>query len=508
MSDQPAADFGVIGLGVMGSNLALNFADHGLSLAVWNHSLEHLTGFLARNAGGRFVGARELRELVGALSRPRRILMMVSAGQAVDSVIGSLRSLLERGDILIDGGNSWYGDTQRRGVELGQAGIAYFGCGVSGGEEGARHGPSLMPGGPRESYREIAPALEAIAARTEAGACVTYVGPDGAGHFVKMVHNGIEYGDMQLIAEVYDVLRKALGLGAERIAAIFARWNEGPLESFLIDLTAKVLVVRDEAAGAPLVDLVLDVAGQKGTGKWTVQAALDLGVPVPTIGAALDARDLSALRDERLAASAALPGPQAARSAAGHPEEAALIADLQDALLGAKICAYAQGMKLIAAASAAHAWGIDLAEMARIWKGGCIIRARLLDGIRAAFQGAPALASLLRDPEMAAVLRRTHPALRRACAAAQAAGVPVPALGASLAYYDGYRSSHLPQNLTQSQRDAFGAHTYVRADHPERGAVHTPWLTLAESGAILPGESDPAGARGAGAKERPPGGRG
>jgi len=489
------ADFGVIGLGVMGSNLALNLGDHDHRVAVWNYTPDLLDAFLSAHREPRFSGSPRLEEFVSSLKRPRRILIMVSAGAAVDSVLQQLRPLLQRDDIVIDGGNSFYEDTRRRGGELAKAGLAYFGCGVSGGEEGARHGPSLMPGGPREAYPALAPALEAIAAHTGAGPCVTYVGPDGAGHFVKMVHNGIEYGDMQLIAEVYDILRKALGLDAGRIAPIFARWNEGPLESFLIDLTARILTVRDERTGRPLVDLVLDAAGQKGTGKWTVQTALDLGVPVPTIAAALDARDMSALREERLAASAALAAPSAASTptapaaatatrAAGSAKPEAPIADLADALLAAKICAYAQGMRLIAAASAAHDWGIDLAEMARIWKGGCIIRARLLDGIRAAFQRDPALPSLLRDERMAGQLRDGVPALRRVCALAQAAGVPVPALGASLAYYDAYRSEQLPQNLTQAQRDAFGAHTYIRADDPDRGPVHTPWLTLAESSVV------------------------
>ena len=473
-----AADFGVLGVGVMGANLALNLADRGLRVAVWNHTPWRVDGLLAANPQANLLGARSLAEIVGALARPRRLLIMIKAGAAVDEVLADLRPLLSPGDVVLDGGNSWFEDTRRRAADLATAGLAFFGCGVSGGEEGARRGPSLMPGGPAAAWPQVRDVLEAIAARTEAGPCVTLVGPDGAGHFVKMVHNGIEYGDMQLIAEAYDILRKTLGLPAPAIAEIFARWNEGPLASFLVELTARVLEVRDEATGEPLVDLVLDRAGQKGTGMWTARAALDLGVPVPTIAAALDARNLSALRDERLTASERLAGPKPTPvSAATAPD---VVNDLHDALLAGRICAYAQGLRLIATAATAHGWSVDLAELARIWKGGCIIRARMLDPIRAAFSRAPALPSLLLDDRFRAELRAAGPGWRRTVSLAQAGGVPVPALAASLAFHDGYRSARLPQNLTQAQRDAFGAHTYERLDRPEAGALHTPWL--AETG--------------------------
>ncbi len=466
------ADFGVIGLGVMGRNLALNVADHGFPVAVWNRTVEAVDKFVAENPGQPLTGARTPELLVKSLVRPRRILLLVQAGAAVDETIDRLKPLLERDDILIDGGNTWFEDTRRREAALRGSGIRFFGMGVSGGEEGARYGPSLMPGGERAAYEHVKPILEAIAAKTDSGPCVTWIGPDGAGHFVKMVHNGIEYGDMQLIAEAYDLLRTTLGLGAGEIASAFEEWNRGPLESFLIELTARVLKVQDPETGRPLVDLVLDKAGQKGTGKWTAQVALDLGVPVPTIAAAVDARLLSSMKDERVAASQRLRGPQATPP----PARAPMIWSVRDGLWAAKICSYAQGMALIRAASQTHGWGIDLGELARIWKGGCIIRARLLDSIHRAWKRNPDLRNLLLDDEFRDAVEGAHPNWRRALAAAIAAGVPVPAMSASLAYFDAYRSARLPQNLTQAQRDAFGAHTYERTDHPERGFVHTEWI--------------------------------
>jgi len=473
------ADFGMIGLRVMGRNLALNIEEHGFTVAVWNRTTKIMQQFIAENPGKRLVGAVTLEELVNVVSRPRRIMLMIEAGPAVDDVITALRMLLEPGDIVIDGGNSWFKDTQRRGAKLAGDDISYVGTGISGGELGARFGPSIMPGGPREAYEHLRPVFEAIAAKTESGPCVTYIGPDGSGHFVKMVHNGIEYGDMQLIAEAYDILRKALGLTADELADIFAQWNDGPLESFLMELTAHVLRVRDEQTGRPLVDLVLDRAAQKGTGKWAVNEALELGVPIPTISAAVYARMLSSMKDERVEASKVLQGPLPARYA-GDRE---LLAAVRSMLLGAKIGSYAQGMGLIRAGSLVNKWNVDMKEIARIWKGGCIIRARLLDFIMKAYGRRPDLANLLLDDQLSAEVARVQPGWRLAAQAAQGLGIPIPATSASLAYYDGYRAENLPQNLTQAQRDAFGAHTYERIDHPELGLVHTDWEELPEGSA-------------------------
>jgi 6-phosphogluconate dehydrogenase len=387
----------------------------------------------------------------------------------VDAVIADLRPLLAPGDLIIDAGNSWFQDTRRRQAELAATGLEYMGLGVSGGEEGARRGPSLMPGGSEAAYARMRPVLEAIAARTDSGPCVTHVGEDGAGHFVKMVHNGIEYGDMQLIAEVYDVLRR-FGYGAAQIADTFDAWNRGALDSFLLELSASVLRVRDDKTGAPLVDKVLDVAGQKGTGKWSAQIALDLAVPIPTINAAIDARLMSTLKQERVAAARSyaplLPKPPAA-----------LLETMPKALYAAKLCSYAQGMALIAAGSREFKWGVDLREMARIWTGGCIIRARLLEDVMRAFERRADLTNLLVDEDVRRAVLDGQAPLRALVAGAQAAGVPVPALAASLAYFDGYRTAELPQNLTQAQRDAFGAHTYQRNDVSDAPFVHTEWLT-------------------------------
>ena len=467
------SQFAIIGLGVMGQNLALNVEEHGFPVAVWNYVPAPTDTFMAAHGDKRFVAARTLAELVAALDRPRRIMMMVTAGAPVDQVIAGLKPLLAPGDVVIDGGNSWFRDTERREAEFGASGIHFVGMGVSGGEEGARRGPSLMPGGTAESWSALRPILESIAAKTESGPCVTHVGPGGAGHFVKMVHNGIEYADMQLIAEAYDVLRRAAELAATELAAIFAQWNRGPMASFLVEITAEIFTVQDPETGRPLVDVVLDKAGQKGTGKWTAQVALDLGVPIPAIGAALDARILSSRKDERVAAARLLSGPPSARPLDGN----LLAADVHQALLGAKICAYAQGMSLIRAASREYKWNIEMREMARIWKGGCIIRARLLDTIMRAFEKQPELDSLLLDEELGSIVDQGQAAFRRVVALGAERGIPLPALGASLSYYDSLRAASLPQNLTQAQRDAFGAHTYQRSDHPERGFVHSRWLT-------------------------------
>ncbi len=464
--------FAMIGLGTMGRNLALNIEEHGFPTVVWNLETDWMDAFVREHAGAKFTGARTLEELVAALEPPRRIMMMVPAGKPVDDMLAQLAPLLDAGDILIDGGNSLFGDTRRREAALREKGLNFVGCGVSGGEEGARFGPSIMPGGSEAAWLRIKDVLEAISAKTETGPCETHVGPDGAGHFVKMVHNGIEYGDMQIIAETYDVLHRGLGMTTLEAGDVFAEWNRGPLESFLIELTAQVCKVIDPVTGQPLVDVIEDKAGQKGTGKWTAQIALDLGVAIPTIGAALDGRVLSSMKEQRAAASRVHPSPDVrAPFAAG--DRRSWSADLRDALHGARVCSYAQGMAVIAAGSALYAWNVNLAEMARIWTGGCIIRARLLDAVRQAFTKNPGLPNLLVDPAIAGELQRAAPGWRRVVAASASAGIPVPALGASLAYFDSYRTARLPQNLTQAQRDAFGAHKFERVDKP--GFVHFEW---------------------------------
>ncbi|HTM21333.1 MAG TPA: NADP-dependent phosphogluconate dehydrogenase, partial [Kofleriaceae bacterium] len=463
---------GVLGVGVMGRNLAWNIADHGYTVSAWNREPEMLDEVLAA-APGRLHGTRTLEEFIGSLERPRRVLIMITAGKPVDMVLDSLEPLLEPGDIVIEGGNSWFEDTQRREQRLTARGLHFFGVGVSGGEDGARLGPSLMPGGKAEAYPRIQPILESIAARTESGPCVTLVGPGGAGHFVKMVHNGIEYADMQFIAEAYDLLRRLGGFDAPALARTFAAWNQGPLESFLIEITGKVFTVRDPRGGGWLVDKVLDKAGQKGTGRWTAEIALRLGVSIPSIAAAIDARVLSSMKEARTAASAVLPGP-AAPAPSGDRE--ALAAAVHDALLAAKIVAYAQGMSLIRAASDQFEWGVSSQEMARIWKGGCIIRARFLDTIMRAYQRDARLDNLLLDETIRGQVDAAQVNWRKVVGLAQNAGIPVPAMAASLAYYDSYRTASLPQNLTQAQRDAFGAHTYQRSDAPEEGFVHTDWI--------------------------------
>jgi 6-phosphogluconate dehydrogenase len=467
------AQFGMIGLAVMGSNLALNVEEHGFPVAVWNLETPVVDDFVQKHAGKQFTGTKTLEDFCAALERPRRIMMMIKAGAPVDMTLDRLAPLLEKGDIVIDGGNSWFKDTQARTKRLEEQGLHFVGSGVSGGEEGARFGPSLMPGGSDEAWAAIQPVFEAIAATSDSGPCVTHVGPDGAGHFVKMVHNGIEYGDMQLIAEAYEMLRRGLGVNAEELAAIFDEWNKGPLESFLIEITAHIFRVKDDETGAPLVDKVLDKAGQKGTGKWTAQVALDLAVAIPTIAAAIDARVLSSMKDERVAASKIIKGPPSFKP--GNREQ--FIKDVHDALYASKICSYAQGMALIQAGSAEWSWNINMREMARIWKGGCIIRARFLDSIMRAYERDPKLRNLLLDDDFNSRVEQSQDSWRRAVAYAQANGVAVPAMSGSLAYFDSYRSAELPQNLTQAQRDYFGSHTYQRND---KGAdapfVHTDWI--------------------------------
>jgi len=466
------ASFGMIGLGVMGENLALNVEEHGFPVAVWNLEGEWVDRFVAKHPGKQLVGTKTFEEFTASLERPRRIMMMIKAGDPVDMTIEGIAPHLEAGDILIDGGNSFFKDTQRRTKDCEAKGLHFVGSGVSGGEEGARFGPSLMPGGSEESWQAIRPVFEAIAAKSDSGPCVTHVGPDGAGHFVKMVHNGIEYGDMQLIAEAYEMLRKVLGAGADELAEIFDQWNKGPLESFLIEITAHIFRVKDEETGAPLVDKVLDKAGQKGTGKWTAQVALDLAVPIPTIAAAIDARVLSSMKDERVIASGKIKGP----SSQSPADRKQYISDVHDALYAAKICSYAQGMALIQAGSAEWKWNIDMREMARIWKAGCIIRAKFLDSIMQAYERNRALPNLLLDDAFNGRLAESQSAWRRAVSTAQTNGIAVPAMSGSLAYFDAYRTADLPQNLTQAQRDYFGSHTYQRNDQGADAAfVHTNW---------------------------------
>ena len=466
------SDFGMIGLAVMGSNLALNIADHGFSVAAWNREPDRTDAFLAANPGKPLHGTKSLEEFVAALSRPRRIMMLIKAGAPVDQTIEKLLPLVEPGDIIIDGGNSWFKETQERTARLEARGIHFVGSGVSGGEDGARFGPSMMPGGSKEAWEAIRPVFEAIAAKSDSGPCVTHCGPDGAGHFVKMVHNGIEYGDMQLIAEAYDLLRRGLGLSANELADVFDEWNRGPLESFLIEITAKIFRKQDDAGGGPLVDRILDKAGQKGTGKWTAQVALDLAIPIPTIAAAIDGRVLSSMKDERVMASGVLSGPAASVPA----DRTAFIRDVHDALYAAKICSYAQGMALIQAGSREWKWGIDLREIARIWKAGCIIRAKFLDSIMRAYERRADLPNLLLDDSFSSDIASANDAWRRSVSFAQTNGIPTPAFSASLAYYDSYRTRDLPQNLTQAQRDFFGAHTYQRNDAgADAPFVHTEW---------------------------------
>jgi 6-phosphogluconate dehydrogenase (decarboxylating) (EC 1.1.1.44) len=470
------ADIGLIGLAVMGRNLAQNIERNGFTVAVWNRDPKRVDEFMATvGAGRKFIGARTPEDFVKAIARPRKILLLVKAGEATDWTIAQIKPHLEPGDILIDGGNALYHDTRRREAALKAEGLHFIGCGISGGEEGARTGPSLMPGGPREAYEQLRPIWEAIAAKVDDGPCVTYIGPDGAGHFVKMVHNGIEYADMQLIAEAYDLLKRVGKLTAMELAAVFSAWNEGVLKSFLIEITAQIFRAIDPETNQPLVELVLDKAGQKGTGKWTSEAAHDLGVPIPTIQAAIDARLLSELKAERVAASKVLVGPPTSPESLDQGDFIVLV---HNALYASKICSYAQGMALLAAASQAYGWHLNLSDISRIWKGGCIIRAQLLDSIKQAYQRQPDLPNLLLDPEFNRWMTTLQTSWRSVVSIGALGGVPLPAMSASLAYFDSYRTATLPQNLTQAQRDFFGAHTYERVDKPEAGFIHTDWKTL------------------------------
>ncbi|MDB9438311.1 MULTISPECIES: NADP-dependent phosphogluconate dehydrogenase [Dolichospermum] len=469
--------FGVIGLAVMGENIALNVERNGFPIAVYNRSREKTDAFMAHRAPGRNVRAAfSLEQFVASLERPRKILVMVQAGKPVDAVIQQLKPLLQEGDIIIDGGNSWFEDTDRRTQELEPIGLRYIGMGVSGGEEGALNGPSLMPGGTRSSYEYLSPIFNKIAAQVDDGPCVTYIGPGGSGHYVKMVHNGIEYGDMQLIAEAYDLLKNVAGLSAAQLHEVFAQWNTtDELNSFLIEITANIFPYVDPDTKIPLVDLIVDAAGQKGTGRWTVQTALELGVAIPTITAAVNARILSSIRDERIAASKVITGPNAKYGG----DIAAFVNMVRDALYCSKICSYAQGMALLSTASKTYNWDLNLGEMARIWKGGCIIRAGFLNKIKKAFDENPALPNLLLAPEFKQTILDRQAAWREVIVTAAKLGIPVPAFSASLDYFDSYRRDRLPQNLTQAQRDYFGAHTYKRTD--KEGSFHTEWVPIAEA---------------------------
>ncbi len=467
------ADIGLIGLAVMGENLVLNMENHGYTVAVFNRTVARVDAFLAGRAKGkRIIGCHSIKELVAALKRPRKVMIMVKAGPAVDQVIEEVAPLLEPGDILIDGGNTHYPDTTRRTRALKERGLLYIGTGVSGGEEGALRGPSIMPGGDPAAWPHVKPIFQAIAARAPDGSpCCDWVGAEGAGHYVKMVHNGIEYGDMQLICETYHLLAGLAGLGPDELHGVFARWNKGPLESYLIEITRDIFGYRDPETGKPLVDLILDAAGQKGTGKWMVGSALDLGVPLTLITEAVFARLLSSQKEERVAASAVLHGPTPKFTG----ERETFIRDVEGALYASKIISYAQGFALMNAMAKDSGWTINNGAVALMWRGGCIIRSVFLGKIKEAFDRNPKLTNLLVDPYFAAEVERAQAGWRRAVGAGVANGIPLPAMSAALAYFDGYRSARLPANLLQAQRDYFGAHTYERVDRPRGQFFHTNW---------------------------------
>jgi len=464
------ANFGFMGLGVMGHMLALNMERNGFHVAGYDLDEEKVKDFGTNYPGKNLVACYTLDEFIASLERPRRIMMMVPAGKVVDAAIASIQDVLEPGDLLIDGGNTFFKDTERRSKELEAKGIIYIGTGVSGGEYGALWGPSIMPGGQPEAWNLVQPIFEAIAAKVDGDPCVDYMGPRGAGHYVKMVHNGIEYGDMQLIAESYDLLHRGLGLDNAELHEIFAEWNRGELESYLIEITADIFTKNDPETGKAVVDLILDEAAQKGTGKWTSQNALDLGAPTPTINAAVESRIISFYKDERVAASEVLAGPTPQITA--EPQE--VINWVREALYAAKICSYAQGFALMRLASQEYDYNLNYDAIARIWRGGCIIRARFLNDIREAFQRNPDLPNLMMDPEFAKAMNAGQEALRKVVALAAENGIPALAFSSALAYFDAYRSARLPANLTQAQRDYFGAHTYRRVDR--EGSFHTQWI--------------------------------
>jgi 6-phosphogluconate dehydrogenase len=467
-----SADIGLIGLAVMGQNLVLNMNDHGYTVAVFNRTVSKVDDFLNNEAKGtKVVGAHSIEGFVGLLKRPRRVMLMVKAGPTVDQMIDHVSPLLEKGDVIIDGGNSLYTDSTRRTKALAEKGILFIGTGVSGGEEGARFGPSIMPGGNPAAWPLVKEIFQSIAAKVEDGTpCCDWVGEDGAGHYVKMVHNGIEYGDMQLIGEAYQLLQEGLGLTPAELSDIFAEWNKGELDSFLIEITAQIFSKVDED-GKPMVDKILDAAGQKGTGKWTAISALDLGTPVTLIGEAVFARCLSAMKEERVAASKVLQGPAHAK-----PEDReAFIEDVRRALYCSKMISYAQGYMLLREAAKEQGWNLNFGGIALMWRGGCIIRSRFLGKIKEAYDKNPQLSNLLVDEFFSSVLNHYHPSWRRAIIKAVEFGVPTPAFSTALSFYDGFRTARLPANLLQAQRDFFGAHTYERVDKPRGQFFHTNW---------------------------------
>jgi 6-phosphogluconate dehydrogenase len=462
-------EIGMVGLGVMGRNLLLNMADHGYAVAGYDRDLGKV-GVLRKEAENREIyGADNVKDFIGSLRRPRVVMMLVPAGQAVDSVIVSVLRYLEQGDLIIDAGNSHFTDTNLRAGELSRKGIQFLGVGVSGGESGARHGPSMMPGGPKEAYERVKPLFEAVAASVGGEPCVTFLGPGSAGHYVKMVHNGIEYGLIQLIAETYDLMKRGLGLSNDELRDIYERWMKTELNGYLVEITSEIFRRVDEKTGERLIDVILDEAKQKGTGKWTSQDAMELQVPVPTIDAAVSMRDMSALKSERAAAGQLFDGPDNSF----HGDREAALNQLRDALYVSMVVTYAQGMALLGKASTAYNYGLDLQEVARIWRGGCIIRALLLEDIRAAFRAKPDLPNLMMDPHLSQEVLTRQDALRAVVTTAVQLGIPLPGMAASLAYFDSYRSAWLPASLIQAQRDYFGSHTYERVD--ERGVFHTEW---------------------------------
>ena len=479
----PKADIALIGLAVMGQNLVLNMADHGFTVAVFNRTTSVTDEFINGSAKGTtIVGTHSLEELVGTLKRPRRVMMLVKAGQPVDDFIEKLIPLLEPGDIIIDGGNSNYEDSIRRTAHVESKGLLFIGTGVSGGEEGARHGPAIMPGGSPAAWPHVKDIFQAIAAKVPEGdpngaPCCDWVGENGAGHFVKMVHNGIEYGDMQIIAEAYQIMKEGLGLSNDEMAATFTKWNRGVLESYLIEITRDILAFKDEE-GQAVVDVILDSAGQKGTGKWTAHSALDEGIPLTLVSEAVFARCLSSLVDERAVAAKVLAGP----TECSVGDRASFLADLEQAVYAAKIASYTQGYMLMAAAAKTYGWHLNLGGIALMWRGGCIIRSVFLGKIKEAFDADPDLSNLLLEPYFQQAMATANGAWRRVVASAVQMGIPVPAISSALAFYDGYRHQRLPANMTQAQRDYFGAHTYERVDKPRGQFFHTNWT--GEGGAI------------------------
>jgi 6-phosphogluconate dehydrogenase len=474
-------DIGLIGLAVMGQNLILNMADHGFQVAAFNRTVEKVDEFMGGAARGKsIVGCRSPEELVGSLKRPRRLMLMVKAGEPVDQTIRQFAPLLEAGDIIIDGGNSYYLDTERRIKKLDSRGILYLGTGISGGEEGARHGPSIMPGGAAEAWPHVKAIFQGIAAKVGPQGdipCCEWVGPGGAGHYVKMVHNGIEYGDMQLICEAYSLLKEGLGLSNTHLYDIFAQWNTGELDSYLIEITRDIFSVQDSETDNALVDMILDKAGQKGTGKWTSQLALDLGVPTTLITEAVFARTLSAQKEKRVRASKILNGPRGAvENFRKSVNREAFIDTVRQALYASKICSYAQGFYQLQAASEDNGWDLKYGEIAMLWRGGCIIRAAFLERIKEAFERDSRLENLLLDPYFRQAVESNQDGWRQVVGTAARLGIPVPAISAALSYYDGYRSERLPHNLLQAQRDYFGAHTYERVDRA--GSFHSDWIRL------------------------------